>query len=57
MNDLTEFKERFIFFINTTNATIKAFAELVADLAPIIGEDEANRLLNIIREAQKGKIQ
>ena len=57
MNDLTEFKEQFIFFINTTNATIKAFVELVADLVPIIGEDEANRLLNIIRDAQKGKIQ
>lgn len=40
-------------WINTRRATTNALLELLNDLAPIIGYDEARRLVNIIGDAQK----
>lgn len=40
-------------WINTRRATTNALLELINDLAPIIGYDEARRLVNIIGYAQK----
>ena len=41
-------------FVKTTNATTNVLLCLLQDLAPIIGLNEAQRLVNIIDEAQKG---
>lgn len=41
-------------FINTSNATTQILLSLIEDLAPIIGYDEANRLVRIYTDAQKG---
>ena len=52
MNDL-EYKD-IVECVNTRRATTQALLELINDLAPIIGYNEAQRLVNIIGEAQKG---
>ena len=39
-------------FFNTEQAVITAFLDLIQDLVPVIGLDEARRLVNIIKEAQ-----
>lgn len=52
MNDL-EYKD-IVEWVNTRRATTQALLELINDLAPIIGYNEAQRLVNIIGAAQKG---
>ena len=39
-------------FFDTEQAVITAFLNLIQDLVPVIGLDEAQRLLNIIKESQ-----
>ena len=39
-------------FIRTSNATVKVVVNLINDLAPIIGYNEAERLLGFYKEAQ-----
>lgn len=39
-------------FVKSTGAAIEVLVMLIQDLAPIIGIDEALRLINIIGEAQ-----
>lgn len=39
-------------FVETSNATARILTSLIEDLAPIIGYDEANRLINIYIDAQ-----
>lgn len=52
MNDM-EYKD-IVEWVNTRRATTQALLELINDLAPIIGYNEAQRLVNIIGAAQKG---
>lgn len=40
-------------WINTRKATTEVVLCLIEDLAPIIGYNEATRLINIISEAQR----
>ena len=42
-------------FVRTSNAVLKVLIYLIEDLKPIIGVQEAQRLINIIGEAQKGE--
>lgn len=42
-------------FIRTSNAVLKVLLYLIEDLQPVIGMKEAQRLVNIIGEAQKGE--
>ena len=49
-----DFDKSFKQFIRTSNATTKALVLLIKDLAPSLGYDEAQRLVDIISEAQKG---
>ena len=44
-------------FFDTEQAVVTAFLNLIQDLVPVIGLDEAQRLLNIIKEATRGEIQ
>lgn len=46
--ELKEWKQ----FFDTEQAVITAFLNLIQDLVPVIGLDEAQRLLNIIKEVQ-----
>lgn len=41
-------------FVRTSNAVLKVLIYLIQDLAPVIGYDEANRLVGIIGKAQEG---
>ena len=52
MKDKTE--KAWIKFIATSNAVVKVLICLIQDLAPVIGYDEANRLVGIIGKAQEG---
>ena len=49
-NEIEEVKQ----FIRTSNATVHIVVALIEDLAPLIGYDEATRLMKIYEEAQKG---
>jgi len=40
-------------FVRTSNAVLKVLIYLIEDLKPIIGMQEAQRLIDIIGEAQK----
>ena len=42
-------------FVKTSNAVLKVLIYLINDLIPIIGTNEAQRLINIIGEAQEGE--
>lgn len=42
-------------FVRTSNAVLKVLTYLIEDLIPIIGTQEAKRLIDIIGEAQKGE--
>ena len=42
-------------FVRTSNAVLKVLLYLIEDLKPIIGTKEAQRLVNIIGDAQKGE--
>lgn len=44
-------------FVRTSNAVLKVLIYLIQDLVPIIGHDEANRLVGIISKAQEGDTQ
>ena len=46
--ELKEWKQ----FFDTEQAVVTAFLNLIQDLVPVIGLDEAQRLLNIIKEPQ-----
>jgi hypothetical protein len=39
-------------FVETSSATVTILTSLIEDLAPIIGYDEANRLMKIYIDAQ-----
>lgn len=39
-------------FFDTEHAVLTAFLNLIQDLVPVIGLDESQRLVNIIKEAQ-----
>ena len=41
-------------FVETSSAVVKVLIYLIQDLAPVIGYDEANRLVGIIGKAQEG---
>lgn len=47
--ELKEWKQ----FFDTEQAVVTAFLNLIQDLVPVIGLDEAQRLLNIIKEATR----
>lgn len=47
--------EAFKQFVRTSNEVLKVLIYLINDLIPIIGTNEAQRLINIIREAQEGE--
>ena len=47
-------KKEWIKFIETSSAVVKVLIYLIQDLAPVIGLAEAQRLVDIIGEAQKG---
>ena len=44
-------------FVRSTGAAVQVLIMLIQDLAPIIGTDEALRLINIIGEAQNGEVE
>lgn len=49
-----DFDKAFGQFIRTSNATTTALVYLINDLVPVIGLDEAERLIKIIEKAQGG---
>lgn len=53
-NDEDEFKDSFMQFVKTGNATTKTLLYLIQDLVPFIGITEAQRLADIINETMKG---
>ena len=52
MTDKTQ--TAWIKFFKTSSAVVKVLLYLIQDLAPVIGYDEANRLVGIIGKAQEG---
>lgn len=46
--------KEWIKFVKTSSAVAKVLIYLIQDLAPVIGYDEANRLVGIIGKAQEG---
>lgn len=52
-----DFDKSFKQFIRTSNATTKALVLLIKDLAPILGYDKAQKLIDIISEAQEGGVE
>lgn len=55
MTTIDDFTKALKQHVKTSSATTKAFSLLVQDLAPVIGYEEAQRLLDIIIESQEGE--
>lgn len=49
-----KYKKEWIKFLRTSTAVANVLIYLIQDLAPVIGYNEANRLVGIIDKAQKG---